>query len=207
MVVTNNSTVTLTNLEVTDANADVGSISPSSIAILLPGESVTVTASHTITSEDIVAGEVINIATVTANIPDGSVIADESDDPTDLTDIDNNGDGEPDDPTVTPLSSCQIVPNTLVTPNGDGDNDYFSINGMDCHPDNVIEIYNRWGVLVYETKSYDTIGNVFRGKSEGRVTVKQNDMLPVGTYYYIIKYTDSTTGSGKSKAGYLYINR
>ena len=42
--------------------------------------------------------------------------------------------------------------------------------------------------------------------SEGRVTVKQSEQLPVGTYYYALKYIDDK-GVGHEKAGYLYINR
>ena len=95
----------------------------------------------------------------------------------------------------------------MVTPNGDGDNDYLYITGIQSHPDNTVEIYNRWGVLVYETTNYDSNGNVFKGISEGRVTVNQNDTLPVGTYYYVIVYKHSTTGEVVKESGYLYINR
>ncbi len=207
IIVTNTSTVTLTNVVITDANADVGSILPSNIATLAPGESVTVTAEHTITQADIIAGEVINVAVVEGTIPGGTVVADESDDPTNSADVDNNGDGNPDDPTITELASCEVEVFNLMTPNGDGDNDYLQIPSLACHPDNEVQIYNRWGVLVYETRFYDTVGNVFRGISEGRVTVQKSEELPVGTYYYIIKYTDSRTEKGNSKSGYLYINR
>ena len=61
-------------------------------------------------------------------------------------------------------------------------------------------------VLVYDAKGYDNSSKVFRGISEGRVTVKQDSELPDGTYFYVLKYTKSN-GTVKEKAGYLYINR
>ena len=48
-------------------------------------------------------------------------------------------------------------------------------------------------------------GNWFRGKSDGRATLKRNDGLPTGTYFYVLKYK-TLKGNYKDKAGYLYIN-
>ena len=69
-----------------------------------------------------------------------------------------------------------------------------------------VEIYNRWGVLVYETKGYGQNQKYFRGVSEGRVTINQASELPVGTYFYIVKYVNNQ-GKHKERSGYLYINR
>lgn len=94
----------------------------------------------------------------------------------------------------------------VVTPNGDGIHDVLAINGLENYPNNTIKIYNRWGVMVFMTKAYNTEGNVFDGTSEGRVTVSVDNKLPVGTYFYILDYEDSQ-GEMKSISGYLYINR
>ncbi|MFD0864050.1 hypothetical protein ACFQ1M_17685, partial [Sungkyunkwania multivorans] len=56
IVVTNTGNVTLTDIEVTDANADAGSIVGSPIASLDPGQSATVTAQQTIQQSDLDAG-------------------------------------------------------------------------------------------------------------------------------------------------------
>jgi len=80
------------------------------------------------------------------------------------------------------------------------------ISGLSNTESNDIRIYNRWGVLVYETSQYGENGNVFRGFSNGRVTVKSNDGLPAGTYYYVLNYKIAETGKEVSRAGYLYIN-
>ena len=74
------------------------------------------------------------------------------------------------------------------------------------YPNNSVEIYNRWGVLVYETKGYGQNQKYFRGISEGRVTINQASELPVGTYFYIVKYVNNQ-GKHKERSGYLYINR
>ena len=54
-----------------------------------------------------------------------------------------------------------------------------------------MQIFNRWGVLVYETVGYGGSSgseNVFRGISEGRVTIAESKELPTGTYYYVLKF-------------------
>lgn len=86
-------------------------------------------------------------------------------------------------------------------------NDYFKIVGINEFPDNRVRIFNRWGVLVYETRGYDEGTNVFRGISEGRVTINRGDELPVGTYFYILDYVNPETKKSKSIQGYLYLNR
>lgn len=93
-----------------------------------------------------------------------------------------------------------------ITPNGDGIHDVLTIEGLENYPDNSIRIYNRWGVKVYGTKAYNTQGNVFKGTSEGRITVDTNRNLPVGTYFYILDYKNNLD-EDKSISGYLYINR
>ena len=108
------------------------------------------------------------------------------------------------------VSPCEnIIIHNAFTPNNDGLNEYFNIENIDdttCYPTNNVEIYNRWGVLVYETKNYDNNNRKFIGISEGRVTVDKNAELPSGTYFYIIQWTTSD-GSTINKNGYLYLTR
>lgn len=96
-----------------------------------------------------------------------------------------------------------------VTPNDDGKNDYFIIDGITNYPNNRVSIYNRWGVKVFETTNYDSNGNVFNGHSEGRATVSPDKKLPSGTYFYVLTYELAYPGGEKrniEKAGYLYLN-
>jgi gliding motility-associated-like protein len=94
----------------------------------------------------------------------------------------------------------------VITPNGDGIHDELRISGLENYPNNTLKIYNRWGVSVYNTRAYNTEGNVFNGTSEGRVTIDVDSKLPVGTYFYILDY-ELPNGETKSLSGYIYINR
>ncbi len=100
--------------------------------------------------------------------------------------------------------ACDIIfESDLVQP---GINDgVFRITNIESYPNNTVQIYNRWGVLVFETNAYDNTGNAFRGFSNGRATIQQNEALPVGVYFYILNYVNS--GENKTKNGYLYVNR
>ncbi|WP_299114034.1 gliding motility-associated C-terminal domain-containing protein [uncultured Winogradskyella sp.] len=94
-----------------------------------------------------------------------------------------------------------------VTPNGDGKNDYFIIDGIENLANNNVQVFNRWGVKVFETSDYDRNGNVFRGFSDGRLTVAGSNLLPTATYFYVITYDAQVNGVTQriKKAGYLYL--
>lgn len=100
--------------------------------------------------------------------------------------------------------SDEIVIYNAISPNGDGINDSFLIKGIDKFPDNRVQIYNRWGVKVYDAKSYNEKDNMFFGFSDGRDTVKKSDGLPAGTYFYTLEYKKDTETLKRS--GYLFIN-
>lgn len=118
---------------------------------------------------------------------------------------DSNGNGIPEylEPNI-PDTEIEIF--NVITPNGDGIHDILTIAGLENYPENTIRIYNRWGILVYTTNSYNTAGNFFDGTSEGRVTIKTDDKLPVGTYFYILDY-ENAIGKTESLSGYIYLNR
>ena len=92
-----------------------------------------------------------------------------------------------------------------ITPDGDSQNDFFFLQGIENF-ENTVQIFNRWGVEVYNAQNYNNANRAFRGISEGRVTVSQGEQLPEGTYFYVIEYIDDQNQTIK-KAGYLYINR
>lgn len=73
-----------------------------------------------------------------------------------------------------------LYPEILITsgfsPNDDGRNDRWIIDYIDQFPENTVEIYNRWGELLFHSDGYTTpFDGTFRGNK-----------LPVGTYYYVI---------------------
>ncbi|MCB0610325.1 MAG: DUF11 domain-containing protein, partial [Lewinella sp.] len=104
ITVTNTGEATISNITLTDANADGISCSPSEPITLTAGASSTCTAYHIVTQGDLDAGMVSNSATASGQDPNGDPVMDISDDPDDPTDTDVEGDGEPDDPTNTTLT-------------------------------------------------------------------------------------------------------
>ena len=86
------------------------------------------------------------------------------------------------------------------SPNGDGVHDNFVIDGLELRPNNTIEIYNRWGVLVYSKHNYN---NTWNGISNHNLTLNKNEVLPVGTYFYILTFHDENS----VWRGYVYLNK
>lgn len=78
------------------------------------------------------------------------------------------------------------------SPNGDGLNDSFKINGLENFPNHELFVYNRWGTQVFATRNYL---NNWEGQWEG------ND-LPDGTYFYVLD-----DGEGEVHSGYVYLHR
>ena len=103
-----------------------------------------------------------------------------------------------------PAPPTDLIIYNAISPNGDGKNDSFHIKGIDKYPDNRVEIYNRWGVKVYDALSYNENDVMFRGYSDGRDTVKKSAGLPAGTYFYILRYNKNNESI--QTTGYLYIN-
>ncbi|WP_435261469.1 PKD-like domain-containing protein [Tenacibaculum sp. nBUS_03] len=97
------------------------------------------------------------------------------------------------------VDDCVIVYNEF-TPNNDGSNDTLIIDCIENYPNNTLEIFNRWGNLVYSKKQYK---NTWDGTSNGRANIQVEDKLPSGTYFYVL---DLGNGN-KVKKGWIYINR
>ena len=108
--------------------------------------------------------------------------------------------------TVTIEVISKLIPYNGMSVDDDGKNEHFHIGGINRYPDNVVRIYNRWGVKVFETEGYNNVTRVFRGFSNGRVVVETSDKLPQGTYYYVIEYVDENRQK-RSEVGWLYIKR
>lgn len=101
------------------------------------------------------------------------------------------------DEAILEISNCLSIPQG-ISPNGDLDNDYLVIPCIERFPDNRIKIYNRYGTLIYETNNYN---NNWNGKAN-RGIPESSELLPVGTYFYILEIT----GIAKPLQGYVYLN-
>jgi large repetitive protein len=69
------------------------------------------------------------------------------------------------------------IPNA-ITPNDDGKNDRWVIDGLGDYKDNELVIFNRWGDVLFKVKSY-------QNDWEGRTV--SGEPLPEGTYYYVLR--------------------
>ncbi len=98
----------------------------------------------------------------------------------------------------TPVSTTLIF-NKGFSPNGDGINDTWVIEGLENFPNHQIQLFNRTGNLVFRSRQYQ---NDWGGVSEGNSTFG-NDRLPSGAYYYVIE-----TGNAELApyTGWIYIN-
>lgn len=85
-----------------------------------------------------------------------------------------------------------IIP-TLITPNLDGKNDYFVIQGIESLGKTSLIVFNRWGAKVYENTDYD---NSWDGTDDNK------NQLQEDTYFYILN-SEIT----KSIKGYVVIRR
>jgi gliding motility-associated-like protein/uncharacterized repeat protein (TIGR01451 family) len=200
--VTNEGNVTLFNVTIEDPLPGL-IIEGGPIAVLMPLETddTTFTATYYITQDDIDNGFVINQATVTGENEEGNeIVSDDSDDP-DTEELN--------DPTIVDLPGVAGAEWEIfngITPNGDGYNDYFQINGIDQYPNNTVRIFTRWGILIFEANGYNESSNVFTGESNARVTIEGNRDVPTGTYFYVITFSGENPGKN-SYSGYIYLNR
>ncbi|MEZ5030635.1 MAG: gliding motility-associated C-terminal domain-containing protein [Saprospiraceae bacterium] len=88
---------------------------------------------------------------------------------------------------------CQsIFVKNGFSPNNDGVNDNFTIEGIESFPNNELTVFNRWGNQIFSQKGYK---NNWNGTWDGAD-------LPDGTYFYILK-----DGEGKTYSGFVQINR
>ncbi|MEP2937137.1 MAG: gliding motility-associated C-terminal domain-containing protein [Gilvibacter sp.] len=98
---------------------------------------------------------------------------------------------------------CEIIIPQGISPNGDGMNDAFSINGLELHPNYVLNIFDRRGLLVYS-------GNASSQDWDGKATEQSGNLLPVGTYFYTLQLNDGPNDPfanvDQLYSGYVYLN-
>jgi gliding motility-associated-like protein len=84
------------------------------------------------------------------------------------------------------LVACDTEIPNVFSPNNDTVNDFFRIPGIEGFPNSVMEIYNRWGNLVFQDDDY-------KGGWDGRVN---GNTVADGTYFYVLIRSDGETYHG-----------
>jgi gliding motility-associated-like protein len=85
------------------------------------------------------------------------------------------------------ITVLQMIVPTVITPNGDGLNDFFIINGIEQFEESELIVSNRWGEVVYEEKPYT---NSWNGLD------RNGRELPEETYYIVLKISDNDIRKG-----------
>ena len=85
------------------------------------------------------------------------------------------------------IDDC-ILPTTF-TPNNDGNNDVFFLNFGDLVGKVGIEIFNRWGSVVYQSEDYSPCINFKSECWDGSHFQNFGNMCSEGVYYYVLTYS------------------
>jgi large repetitive protein len=76
-----------------------------------------------------------------------------------------------------------------LSPNNDGFNDYWRIDGIEKYPNNRIRIFDRYGNMVFQTSGYANEENSWKGQANHGLI---GGNLPEGTYYYAVELGDGS---------------
>lgn len=79
-----------------------------------------------------------------------------------------------------PLDSCHVDTYNAFSPNNDGVNDFWIIDGIEGYSENTVYVYNRWGDQMQKIENYDNVNAVWDG------TNKNNRPVATGTYFFVI---------------------
>lgn len=100
------------------------------------------------------------------------------------------------------VKNCPPTVYNFISANGDGLNDFFFVDGLrEIFLNFEIEIYNRWGKLLWK-------GNQYTEDWRGEVTTEPSlygSLAPDGTYFYVLYLND--TNYPEALQGFLYITR
>ena len=92
--------------------------------------------------------------------------------------------------------SFTAASNRFITPNGDGKNDNWQIDGLEKYPNSKVKVFNRWGSSIYSDN------NGYQVPWDG---THQGAQLASGTYYYVIELKGSPDNTDGELSGSLTI--
>jgi gliding motility-associated-like protein len=98
-----------------------------------------------------------------------------------------------------PEDGCFLVRPVLTPAEQDGNNDFTLITCIESVA-NTVEIYNRWGQLVFQTEGYTN--NYTDPEHTWTGYTRSGQSLPEGVYYYVLTYIDDL-GNQHQLKGYI----
>lgn len=94
----------------------------------------------------------------------------------------------------------------FVSPNGDGQNDTWTIENISSYPNNNVKIFNRYGNIIFEANNY-------QNDWEGQISIErmpnaivgdeETSRVPTGTYFFILNLGEDFG----SRTGYIQLYR
>ena len=96
----------------------------------------------------------------------------------------------------------EVDNNYYISPNGDEYSEFLVFEELEFYSNSELMIFNRWGNIVFSATNYE---NNFKGISQAYTTKDKDKGLPVGTYFYELKYGNNNLN--KFKKGWVYIHR
>ena len=117
--------------------------------------------------------------------------------------------------TVSVGFSCELILPNIFTPNGDGINDEFVVEGLtaDVYSNSLLTIFNRWGSVVYVKSNYGLdfgknwwdgeviFDSYIRDYSENQESTYIED----GIYYYVLDVYNEAHKQKEVYKGYVTI--
>jgi gliding motility-associated-like protein len=85
----------------------------------------------------------------------------------------------------------------VVTPDGDGINDVWTLPNIEEFKSNTVVVIDRWGNKIYQATGYDNVRTVWNG------TNKNGTIVPTGTYFYTVEVRDQ--GKVLLKKGFIEV--
>lgn len=104
-----------------------------------------------------------------------------------------------DDIDVTLFSGAGCIISEGISPNNDGFNDCLDLEFLANRSGSFsIEVFNRHGRSIFQQSNYS---NEWCGQADN------DELLPSGTYYYVLKFETPDVEYGSVKTGWIYLNR
>ncbi|MFT7591079.1 MAG: gliding motility-associated-like protein [bacterium] len=88
----------------------------------------------------------------------------------------------------------RIIPNNVITPDGNNENDVWVVRNLENYPNNQVTVFDRWGREVYGQAGY---------ANDWGATNYSGHLLMDGTYYYVIEFPET----GKVMKGAITVVR